>query len=79
MTKEQIFEIVIKHSREILPELKDHPFQLDDRLESLGANSMDRAEITMLTMEALDIHVPRVEFHGANNLRALVDIFHAKL
>jgi polyketide biosynthesis acyl carrier protein len=79
MTKAEIFELIVKHSREILPELESHPFKMEDRLDELGANSMDRAEITMLTMEALDIKRPRAEFHGAANLGHLAEMFHAKL
>ncbi|MCZ8522700.1 MULTISPECIES: acyl carrier protein [Paenibacillus] len=79
MDKEQIFRIVIEHTRELLPELEDHVFQYSDRLSDLGANSVDRAEIVMMTMETLSLSIPRVELFGASNIGELVDIIHAKL
>lgn len=79
MNKEQIFNLVISHSRELLPELEHHSFQYSDRLTDLGANSVDRAEIVMMTMEFLSLQIPRVELFGATNIGELVDIIYDKL
>ncbi|WP_028559339.1 acyl carrier protein [Paenibacillus pinihumi] len=79
MTKETIFNIIVNHSRELLPELEDYTFQFTDRLADLGANSVDRAEIVMMTMESLSLQIPRVELFGASNIGELVDIIYDKL
>ncbi|TVX92166.1 acyl carrier protein [Paenibacillus agilis] len=79
MDKEQIFNIVINHSRELMPELEEHTFQYTDRLTDLGANSVDRAEIVMMTMESLSLQIPRVELFGATNIGELVDLIYDKM
>jgi polyketide biosynthesis acyl carrier protein len=72
--REAIFELVTRHAREVLPELKGHAFQPADRLADLGANSVDRAEIVTMTMESLGLRIPRVELFGATNIGELVDV-----
>ncbi len=79
MDKEEIFELVTRHSCEVIPELADHDFKPGDRLTDLGANSVDRAEIVMMTLEALSLQIPRIELAGAKNIGELVDILHEKL
>ncbi len=78
MEREAVFELVTRHAREIVPELRDHRFQPADRLADLGANSVDRAEIVMMTMEALGLNIPRVELFGATNIGELVDVLQQK-
>jgi polyketide biosynthesis acyl carrier protein len=78
MNKKDIFALVVRHSREVIPELEDHEFKPGDRLADLGANSVDRADIIM-TMEALSLRVPRVELFGAKNIGELVNVFYEKL
>jgi len=72
--REAIFELVIRHAREVVPELQGHAFQPTDRLADLGANSIDRAEIVTMTMETLGLRIPRVELFGATNIGELVDV-----
>lgn len=76
--RERIFEVVTRHAREIVPELAGHAFQPTDRLVDLGANSVDRAEIVTMTLEALGLDVPRVELFGARNIGELVEVLHDK-
>jgi polyketide biosynthesis acyl carrier protein len=45
MSTEAIFEIIVRHTREVVPKLEAHRFQLTDSLRELGANSVDRADI----------------------------------
>lgn len=73
-----IFELVTRHAREVVPELEAHAFQPTDRLADLGANSVDRAEIVMMTMEALGLRIPRVELFGARNIGELVEVIFEK-
>ncbi|TKI55281.1 acyl carrier protein [Brevibacillus antibioticus] len=79
MTKQEIFEVVIRNTREVLPELEGHTFQPTDQLANLGANSVDRAEIVMITIEELDLKIPRVELSTAKNIGELVEVLYGKL
>lgn len=78
MEKEAIFQIIVKHTLEVIPELESHEFKITDQLKELGANSVDRADITTMTMESLQLEVPLVELFGAQNIEDLVELFYAK-
>lgn len=60
------------------PNFENHDFSRTDSLRDLGANSIDRAEIIMLTLESLSLRIPLVELAGAKNLDELVIAIHAK-
>ncbi|MBA4543503.1 MULTISPECIES: acyl carrier protein [Thermoactinomyces] len=79
MKREDIFAIITQHAREVVPELEHHAFRPDDRLADLGANSVDRAEIIMLTLESLSLQIPLVELSEARNIGGLADILFEKL
>lgn len=71
MTEDEIFAIIIDNTREVLPELEAHDFKKDDRLRDLGANSIDRSEIVMMTLETLELEIPLVELGGVENIGEL--------
>lgn len=79
MKKEELFNLITTHCCDVIPLLKNHSFQPEDRLKDLGANSLDRSEIIDMTMESLGLEVPRVDLFGAKSIGELVDIFHEKL
>lgn len=79
MNKENIFNLIVSNSCEVIPELAEHQFKLSDRLVDLGANSVDRAEIVAMTMEALALQFPRIELFKARNIGELVEVFYEKL
>lgn len=79
MTIEDIFAIVVAHTREVLPGLDDHAFQFSDSLRELGANSIDRSEIVMLTLESLSLKIPMIEVAKAGNMGELAGLLHARL
>lgn len=79
MNKEDIVELVVRHSCQVIPGLAGHEFKQSDRLIDLGANSVDRAEIITITMEALSLQIPRVELFGTNNIGELADVLYEKL
>ncbi len=79
MNKTEIFEIIKRHTQEVIPGLENHTFVNSDRLIDLGANSVDRAEIVMRTMESLSLQIPRVELFGAKNIGELADVLYGKL
>lgn len=59
---------------EIFPEFTEKEIGFHQSLKDLGANSVDRAEILMVTMESLGLKVPMVEFSRATNIGELVVI-----
>jgi len=79
MTKVELLDLIGRHTREILPGLEAYQFTASDRLTDLGANSVDRAEITMLVQESLGLSVPRVDLFGPKNIGELADLFLQKL
>jgi len=76
MKKKDIFELIAHHACTVIPKLKNHTFQPEDRLKDLGANSLDRSEIIDMTMESLSLQIPRVDVFGAKNIAELVDILY---
>lgn len=79
MNKEQVFEIITRHTCEVIPRLKDHKFQETDALRDLGANSIDRSEIVMMTLETLELNIPLILIARAENMGELASILHEKL
>lgn len=78
MTQNDVFEIIIRHVREVLPALDNHDFQFSDSLKALGANSIDRSEIIMMTLESMSVNIPLIEMAKAPNIGELAGIIHAK-
>lgn len=78
MSHPEIVSLIAQHTREVIPELDGHPFTPADSLRDLGANSIDRAEIIMMTLESLSISVPLVELADAKNIGELAGVIHAK-
>lgn len=78
MSKEKIIEVIVRHAREVIPRLESHQFQPSDSLRALGANSVDRADIIMMTLESLAVNVPLVAMAKAENIGELAGIIHEK-
>ena len=74
--KEQIFEVVKANTLKVLVDLRPEDVTIDQSLTDLGANSVDRVEVVMYSMEELNLEVPRAELKGITNLRGLVDLLH---
>lgn len=79
MTQEDIFNLICQHAREVLPHLEEHQFTQSDQLALLGASSIDRAEITIMVQESLNLNVARVELFGPRNIGELASLLFAKL
>jgi polyketide biosynthesis acyl carrier protein len=79
VNKEEIFELLVKHTQEIIPELGGRTLMQQDSLKDLGANSLDRADIIMMTMDELSMRFPLVELAGAKNLGDLAETFYQRL
>jgi polyketide biosynthesis acyl carrier protein len=78
MPDHHVFELIVEHIREVIPELESHRFEPADSLRDLGANSIDRAEIIMMTLESLSLRIQLVELADAKNIGELADLIHGK-
>ncbi len=78
MNKENIFKILTGHIVEVIPELEGRAFSSTDSLRELGANSVDRADIIMMTLETLSLQSSLVDFVSAQNIGELVEIIYEK-
>lgn len=74
MTKEQIFKLIVTHACEVIPRLETHAFTETDSLRELGANSIDRSEIVMMTLEAINLDMPLAETLKAGNIGGLAQL-----
>jgi polyketide biosynthesis acyl carrier protein len=78
VSKETIVEVIIRHTREVIPHLERYQLQPSDSLKALGANSIDRADIIMMTLESLCLNIPLVAMAKAENIGELAGIIHEK-
>lgn len=81
MNADQVFDVICEQVFEVLYELEEQGVTIKktDSLASLGANSVDRSEILMMTLEALDLNIPLVETFGPTNIGELAEHLAAKL
>lgn len=78
MDIQQIFEILTDFTSEVIPELENHAFKMEDSLRELGANSLDRIEILTMTLEDLSSDMALVELAEAKNIGDLARIIFEK-
>ena len=64
---------------DIIPELAGTEIHEDETLRDLGTNSVDRGELITLTLEGLDLDIPRVELAGAQTLGEMADLLTEKM
>ncbi|NOZ52781.1 MAG: acyl carrier protein [Gammaproteobacteria bacterium] len=74
MEKGNIFLVVKDVISEVLPDVDSETVTIDKNLKSLGANSIDRTEIVMLSMERLGLKLPLVSFGGVENIEEMIDV-----
>jgi polyketide biosynthesis acyl carrier protein len=79
MTRDEIYQVIVRSVIEVLPELEDHSFSTSDQLKQLGLDSLDRTDVIVMSLEALNLKIPLIETHGANNIGELAQLLHAKL
>lgn len=78
MDVKNIFKLIVAHTREVVPELEGHDFKRSDSLKELGADSVDRSEILIKTMESLSLNIPAVALYGPKNLGELAEVIYEK-
>jgi polyketide biosynthesis acyl carrier protein len=74
--KEKIFAVIKENTLRILPDARPEEIEIDGSLTDLGANSIDRVEIVLYSLQQLGLKIPAPELHGLKNLRAVVDLFY---
>jgi polyketide biosynthesis acyl carrier protein len=79
VAKAEIFEVIQRNLREILPELQSVAIDPQQSMKELGANSIDRADVVLQSMEALGVTFPLNELAGVDNIQGLVDFLHARI
>lgn len=79
MTKDDILDVIKTNLYEILPELEDEEFSLDEKMVDLGLNSIDRGELITLTLESLNSDLSRIEFVKAQTVEELAEVFMEKV
>ena len=78
MVKNEIYDVVVRHTREVIPELEAHTFSDADKFRDIGANSIDKAEIISLTLETLALDIPLPELFFVQNLSELADVLYER-
>jgi polyketide biosynthesis acyl carrier protein len=76
LDKETIFEVVKANTLKVLPDVVADEVTIDKNLTDLGANSVDRVEVVIYSLEELRLKVPPSELQGLRNIGALVDLLH---
>jgi polyketide biosynthesis acyl carrier protein len=74
--KEKIFAVIKANTLKVLPDVRPDDVTIDGNLSDLGANSIDRVEVVMYSLQELRLKIPAPELHGLKNLRAVVDLLY---
>lgn len=78
MDRDTIWAVIVGQIREVVPELAGRPIAETESMAELGLDSIERSEIIMNTLEALELDLPMVQVHGPKNLGELADLLYAK-
>jgi polyketide biosynthesis acyl carrier protein len=70
-----VYEVVKRNLLKVIPDLEPSQVSIDRSLQELGCNSIDRADVVILTMEQLAITVPTSAFSAVGDIRTLVEVF----
>ncbi|MCP4313772.1 MAG: acyl carrier protein [Bacteroidetes bacterium] len=76
MTKEKIFELIRENLLELLPELEGVSIDPQQSMKELGANSIDRVDVILQTMEAMSIKFPLSDLRKLENIQGLIDFLY---
>lgn len=76
MIRDDVCNAIKSSILKVFPDWGNHAINEENSLKYLGANSIDRAEIIMLTMAHLELKIPMINFAKAQNIGELIDIFY---
>ncbi|MBU8536759.1 phosphopantetheine-binding protein [Falsiroseomonas tokyonensis] len=74
MERSEIFGIVARQIQAVLPDLPDSEIREDRSMTELGANSMDRVDVLVGSMEEAGLALPMTSFLGVTSIGGLVDL-----
>jgi polyketide biosynthesis acyl carrier protein len=78
MEVKEIFDLVAKNAADIKPDLVNYSFKGNESLAELGLNSVDRVEVIMTTLMALNLRISLVELSKARNMMELSELIYEK-
>ena len=78
MNQELILKQIGETISDVVPEKEIVEVGLNDSFKSLGLNSIERMEITMLLIEEMEIDIQRSELLPAGNFGEMIDIILSK-
>lgn len=71
-----ILKIIKENVREISPDIQIEEIDMKESLKNLELNSIDRMEVIINTMEAINTKISFVEIGKVENIGQLVDLFY---
>jgi polyketide biosynthesis acyl carrier protein len=71
-TSAKILEVFRQSVLDVIPTIPVEKIIPENSLKDLGANSLDRTEIIMLTLRAFKLRIPLVSFAKAKNIGDLL-------
>ncbi|WP_167449883.1 phosphopantetheine-binding protein [Streptomyces hyaluromycini] len=77
MTHDEIWEVLCRHVRDVLGDLQDDEIHPRQKLRDLGANSLDRMDILVGTVDELRLTVPTGALAAEPTLGGLAELLHA--
>ena len=72
---ESVFSAVRSHIHRVVPDIDRDSITMLSSLRELGANSLDRTEVAICTMEELQLRFAPTQLAGVQNIAELVDVF----
>ncbi len=78
MSRDEVFIIVKQSILKILPDINESEINILQSLKNLGANSIDRMDVTVECMKTLKIKVPLVRFGNITNIQELVEVLYVE-
>src|SRR5688572_27727795 len=76
---DEIFELIAEQVADISSHIDHEPITPGSMLSPLGMDSIGRAELIERMLEILKLNESRFQFHEANNLGELAEMFEKKL
>ena len=76
MTRDDVYNVVIKHLAEGVEGIDPATVDPDKSMKELGANSLDIVEVVSRSMRELKVKVPRSELSKLTNINGLVDLLY---
>ena len=79
MTREEIYEVVKQIFTEIIQEVVLDEISMDDNMKELGANSIDKADIIIESLEEIGVTIQMVKFGSTQTFRDVVEVIYSQI